>query len=354
MKPGSLIAERYRIVRQLAEGGQAAVYLANQEPLDRPVALKILTPGMDASDQERMLFHNRFLREARALANFDHPNIVVIFDYGHIGDGAFYIAMEYVEGVRFNELLRAGPMAPQRAAGLVTQVCDALRYAHEHKVIHRDIKHSNVLVRQRDGAEQVKVVDFGIAKMMEDETGLTLTGVVLGSAHFMAPEQARGSGLTPLVDVYAVGVLLYCSLTGRYPFDGDSFHKIIFSHLGQEIPPFSEINPAVSIDPYLEAIVRRCLAKEPKQRFADVAALIEALEPYLTEGYATLAPDDATAEHLPPGAVAMTVTTAATVAAGRGGLPWWLLPLGIGLAAFVLTSVLLVIIAAIVIFVMTG
>lgn len=339
MEPGSLIAERYRIERQLAAGGQATVFLARQEPLDRPVALKILTPALDASNQERLLFQNRFLREARTLANFDHPNIVVIYDYGPIGDGSFYIAMEYIEGVRFNELLRQGPMAPQRALGLITQVCSALRYAHDHRVVHRDIKHSNVLVRQRGDGEQVKVVDFGIAKMMEDETGLTLTGVVLGSPHFMAPEQARGAALSHQVDIYAVGVLLYCSLVGRYPFDGDSFHKIVFGHLGKEIPPFREANPQVDVDPNLEATVRRCLAKEPKQRFPDVDTLLDTLSPFLEDGYGTLELDAATAEHLPPAAFRGT----AAGAAKGGGLPWWLLPLGIGLGAFVLTSALLIV-----------
>jgi len=346
MEPGTLIAGRYRVVRQLAAGGQAAVYLAHQEPLERPVALKILSPALDTSDQERLLFQNRFLREAKTLANLDHPNIVVIYDYGQMDEGAYYIAMEYVEGVRFNELLRAGPMAPQQALGLIAQVCDALRYAHSKSVIHRDIKHSNVLVRQHNGREQVKVVDFGIAKMMEDETGLTLTGVVLGSPHFMAPEQARGSALSHRVDIYAVGVLLYCSLVGRYPFDGDSFHKIVFGHLGKEIPPFREANPAVDIDPNLEATVRRCLAKEPRQRFPDVDTLISSLTPFMADGYGTLALDAATAEHLPPAAFA-----GSSPAPPSRGLPWWLLPLGIGAGAFGCTAVLLVIAAVVVLYV---
>ena len=354
MQPGAIIAGRYRIVRQLASGGQAAVFLAKQEPLGRQVALKILMPGTEANEQERLLFQNRFQREARTLAGFDHPNIIVIYDYGPSEEGSFYIAMEYIEGVRFNDLLRSGPLEPMRALRLIMQVCEALRYAHEHKVIHRDIKHSNVLVRNRNGVEQVKVVDFGIAKMMEDETGLTLTGVVLGSPHFMAPEQARGSTLSHQVDIYAVGVLLYCCLVGRYPFNGDSFHKIVFGHLGKEVPTFQEANPAVQINPNLEAIVRRCLAKEPTQRFPDVDDLLRTLSWFLEEDdEGSLELDPVTAEHLPPhqsGAAPAQNTPAfapasapASAPARSGGLPWWLLPLGIGLVSFMLTTAVLVV-----------
>jgi serine/threonine-protein kinase len=292
--------------------------------------------------------------------------------------------MEYIEGVRFNDLLRSGPLEPMRALRLIVQVCDALRYAHEHKVIHRDIKHSNVLVRNRNGVEQVKVVDFGIAKMMEDETGLTLTGVVLGSPHFMAPEQARGSTLSHQVDIYAVGVLLYCSLVGRYPFNGDSFHKIVFGHLGKEVPTFQEANPAVQINPNLEAIVRRCLAKEPTQRFPDVDDLLRTLSWFLEEDdEESLELDPVTAEHLPPhqpgvaspqntpavasapasapasasasapasapasasasAPASASASASASALAGSGGLPWWLLPLGIGLVSFMLTTAVLVV-----------
>lgn len=346
MQPGAIIAGRYRIVRQLASGGQAAVFLAKQEPLGRQVALKLLMPGTEANEQERLLFQNRFQREARTLANFDHPNIVVIYDYGPSEEGSFYIAMEYVEGLRFSDLLQAGPLDPQRALRLIVQVCDALRYAHEHKVIHRDIKHSNVLIRRRGAVEEVKVVDFGIAKMMEDETGLTLTGVVLGSPHFMAPEQARGSGLSHQVDIYAVGVLLYRSLVGRYPFDGDSFHKIVFGHLGKEVPTFQEANPAVRLSPNLEATVRRCLAKEPQQRFPDVDTLLRALSGFLDDAGA-MELDPATAEHLPPEVSADVprepVSAPGAVPARSEGLPWWVLPLGIGLTSFGMTTVLLVV-----------
>ena len=341
MEPGALIAGRYRIERPIATGGQASVFLARQEPLDRRVALKLLVPSPDATPKERQTFQRRFLREAKTLATLDHPNIVVIHDYGEVeGEDAYYIAMEYIEGVRFNDLLRRGPLEQGRALRLVGQVCSALRYAHQRGVIHRDIKHSNVMVRRgHDGSEQIKVVDFGIAKMMEDEGGITMTGVVLGSAHFMAPEQARGQPLDQRVDIYAVGVLLYCSLVGRYPFDGASFREIIFAHLGQEMPPFRAANPGLSpVAPALEDAVRRCLAKEPADRFADVDTLLNALSPFREDG-----PSQETDPVTPAAPAAPVRARTAAPAPDR----WWLLPLVIGLLAFALSTAILVVIVVV-------
>jgi len=284
MQANSLIANRYQIERRIARGGQASVYLARQVPLDRKVALKVLTPPPGSDDEEVRTFQERFLLEARTLATLDHPNIVTVYDYGQIEPGHFYIAMEFVEGRRFSELLREGAMAPERTIRLIGQVCGALSYAHRRKVIHRDIKNSNVLIRvDHHGNEQVKVVDFGIAKLMEDDPSLTLTGVVMGSPHFMAPEQARGSEIDHRVDIYAVGVLLYCGLAGRYPFNGTSSREIVSAHLSQEIPSFSDVNPDLTLHPTLEGTVRRCLAKEPEARFQDVDTLLTALTPFLAD-----------------------------------------------------------------------
>ena len=284
MQAESLIANRYRIERRIARGGQASVYLARQEHLDRKVALKVLTPPMGSDEEEIKSFEERFLLEAKTLATLDHPNIVTVYDYGQIEPGSFYIAMEFVEGQRFSALLREGPIAPTRALDLIRQVCSALRYAHQRKVIHRDIKNSNVLIRvDHHGREQVKVVDFGIAKLMEDDASLTMTGVVMGSPHFMAPEQARGITIDHRVDIYAVGVLLYCGLVGRYPFNGTSSREIVSAHISQEIPSFSTANPELTLPSTLEETVRRCLAKEPGERFQDIDTLLSALNPFLSE-----------------------------------------------------------------------
>ena len=275
---GRLVAGRYRIVRRLARGGQAAVYLARQLPLNRQVALKFLTrPGGEEGEDDS--FEERFLQEARTLAALDHPNIVTVFDYGETADGQFFIAMEYVDGLRFNDVLKDGALPPRRALELVLQVCEALRFAHSRGVVHRDIKNSNVLVRRtEDGREQVKVVDFGIAKMAaERDVGLTQAGVILGSPHFMAPEQARGSGVDQRADIYAVGVLIYCALAGRYPFTGPHSTAILTAHLTQDPPRFSEVVPELHLPDSLERIIRRCLKKTPEARYADMDALIAEL-----------------------------------------------------------------------------
>lgn len=279
---GTLIGGKFRIENRIARGGQASVYLARQEPLNRAVALKILSPpSMEATDEEREAFEQRFLLEARTLAGLDHPNIVTIFDYGETDDGRYYLAMEYIGGGRFLDLLKKGHLESGRAVGLVLQVAQALRYAHKRGVVHRDVKNSNVLVRQLDnGEEQAKVVDFGLVKLSKMDSGLTQTGMILGSPHFMAPEQATGQGVDHRADIYATGVLLYCGLTGKYPFDGPHATAIITAHVTRDVPTFGALAPNVRIPDGLENVVRRCLEKKPGRRYPSMDALIADLIPY--------------------------------------------------------------------------
>jgi serine/threonine protein kinase len=284
--PGTMIADKYRIERRLARGGQASVYLASQLPLNRPVALKILAPPSgEMTDEEIASFEQRFLLEARTLAALDHPNIVTIFDYGETGDGRFYLAMEYIDGQRFLDLLRGGRLDPGRAIDLTLQICKALRYSHRHGVVHRDVKNSNVLVRIDDQEqEQVKVVDFGLVKLAQVDSNITQTGMILGSPHFMAPEQATGEGVDHRVDIYATGVLLYCALVGEYPFDGPHATAIITAHMTRTARPFGAVAPEAAIPAGLEAVVFRCLEKAPAQRYPSMEALIADLRPYQVDG----------------------------------------------------------------------
>lgn len=284
LSPGTLIGDKFRIERRIARGGQASVYLARQEPLNRPVALKLLSPpSLEATDEEREAFEQRFLLEARTLAGLDHPNIVTIFDYGETNDGRYYLAMEYISGGRFLDLLKRGHMESGRAVNLCIQVAQALRYAHKRGVVHRDVKNSNVLVRQLDnGEEQAKVVDFGLVKLSKLDSGLTQTGMILGSPHFMAPEQATGQGVDHRADIYATGVLLYCGLTGNYPFDGPHATAIITAHVTRDVPSFASIAPGVRVPDGLELVVRRCLEKKPGRRYPSMDALIADLLPYHT------------------------------------------------------------------------
>ena len=174
-----IVGGRFVIDRLIARGGMGAVYLAHQLNLGRPVALKIMTPPPDSEDGDT--FEERFRLEAETLAALHHPNIVTVYDYGPTEDGRYYLALEYIEGPRFTDLIRKGRMAPERAVRLMLQVCNALRYAHKRGVVHRDLKPSNLLVRVEDGVEGVKVVDFGLVKVAEADQSLTRAGLVLGS-----------------------------------------------------------------------------------------------------------------------------------------------------------------------------
>ena len=282
LAPGTLVGDKFRIEHRIARGGQASVYLAKQEPLEREVALKLLSPpSMEATESERAEFEQRFLLEARTLAALDHPNIVTVYDYGETDDGRYYLAMEYIRGGRFLDLLRQGHLASGRAVNLVLQVAQALRYAHKRGVVHRDVKNSNVLVRTLDnGQEQAKVVDFGLVKLSKADNNITQTGMILGSPHFMAPEQAIGRGVDHRADIYATGVLLYCGLTGEYPFDGPHATAIITAHVTRDVPRFAAVAPHVAIPEGLEAIVRRCLEKKPARRYPSMDALIADLLPH--------------------------------------------------------------------------
>ncbi|MEL6347456.1 MAG: serine/threonine-protein kinase, partial [Myxococcota bacterium] len=280
VEPGELIGGRYRVEEMIAKGGQASVWKASQEPLQRPVALKILTPPPTREDEEP--FQERFLLEAKTLASLTHPNIVVVYDYGAVREGSYYIAMEYVEGVRFSSILRERPLTVQRVLRLIYQVCKALRYAHNQGVIHRDVKNANILIQQtEDGDEIVKVVDFGIVKLKEADAGITQEGVILGSPHFMSPEQVRGDFFDHRADIYAVGILLYCGVVGRYPFRGRDARAIMSAHLHKSLPRIKVRDERLNNDENFKDIIRKCLAKSPEDRFADMDTLMNALGPYI-------------------------------------------------------------------------
>ena len=221
---------RYELHRRLGRGGMAEVYLARDQLLDRPVAVKVLFPAL-ATDQG---FVERFRREAQAAANLQHPNIVSVFDWGE-ANGTYFIVMEYVEGHTLAEMLRdEGRLHPDRAAEITADIAAALGFAHRNRVVHRDVKPGNVLIT-RDGG--VKVADFGIARALSDSTdqNLTKTGSVMGTATYFSPEQARGAAVDPRSDIYSLGCVLYEMTTGHPPFTGDSAVAIAYKHV-QENP----------------------------------------------------------------------------------------------------------------------
>jgi eukaryotic-like serine/threonine-protein kinase len=267
----SLLAEnavvdgRYRIIRRLGTGGMAEVWCAEDEQLDRKVALKILEPRF-AQDQE---FVERFRREASAAAGLQHPNVVNVFDRGEF-DGTYYIAMEYVEGASLRDLINQG-MSVEAAVAVTRQILSAARFAHSHGVIHRDLKPGNVLV---DRQGRATVTDFGIAKAGVSE--ITQTGSVMGTAQYLSPEQAQGLEVTAASDLYSVGVILYEALTGRVPFEADSAVAVALKQVSEVPRPPSELNPAVPRA--LDAVVLKSLAKDPANRFASADEFEAALD----------------------------------------------------------------------------
>jgi len=279
---GSVVDGRYRVLRRLGSGGMADVWLAEDTHLQRQVALKVLHKRF-AQDRE---FVERFRREAESAAGLQHPNVVSVYDRGEF-EGTYYIAMQYVDGPTLKALIDAG-LNPEQAVALIRQVLEAARFAHRHGIVHRDLKPQNVIV---DGEGKAIVTDFGIARAGVSE--ITQTGSVMGTPHYLSPEQAQGFEVTAVSDLYSIGVLLYEALTGRVPFEGESAVAVAMKQVSQTPQRPSSINQRVS--PALDAVVMRALEKDPGERFQSADAFIAALdaalrEPGVGSGTASFAP----------------------------------------------------------------
>lgn len=264
-----VLGGRYQLLREIDRGGMGVVWEADDSRLGRRVAVKLLHAQF-ASDPE---FLERFRREARSAAALSHPNVVAVYDVGQ--DGAAdtpYIVMELVTGESLKQRIRRlGPMADQQVREVGAVVGRALDYAHRRGVVHRDVKPENILLGD-DGSP--KLTDFGIAEAVA-ASGLTRTGAVMGSVHYLAPELARGQPATPRSDVYSLGVVLYEMATGRVPFTGDTELAIALAHVEREAPAPRAVNPSVT--PALEGIIVRAMARSPEARFASAADLARAL-----------------------------------------------------------------------------
>jgi len=288
LEEGQKVGGRYRLVRRLGAGGMADVWLAEDEILDRRVALKFLHERFNADTQ----FVERFRREAKAAAGLQHPNLVGVYDRGE-EDGRHWIAMEYVEGASLRDLIARGLSVPE-AVEIVRQILAGVRYAHQHGIVHRDLKPGNVLV---DAEGRARVTDFGIARAGASE--ITQTGSVLGTAQYLSPEQAQGLEVTAAADIYSIGVILYEALTGRVPFDGDSAVAVAMRQVTETPRPPAELNPAVG--PALSSVVMRALEKDPKRRFASADEFLRALDAAEAEpGVSQAAPPPPAAAPPPP------------------------------------------------------
>ena len=273
-QPGDLIADRYELEELVGTGGMSTVFRAHDLQLERRVAIKILHEHY-AEDPEYL---ERFRREARAVARLSHPNIVTVIDRGD-DDGRQYIVFENVEGENLKELIvRSGPLPVRHALELVLAVADGLAFAHEQGLVHRDVKPQNVLL-SREG--EIKVTDFGIARSLHVDHGMTQTGTVLGTGEYLAPEQASGKPVSPATDVYSLGVVLWELLAGEVPFTGDNFVAVALRHVNEPPPSLRQRRPDVS--PRLDAAVERALAKDPARRFPTMAAFAEELRACLAE-----------------------------------------------------------------------
>jgi len=265
---GRVFDDRYEVVGKLGSGGMAEVYLANDRLLGRQVALKVLSSRYAGDEQ----FVERFRREASAAASLNHPNIVQIYDRGE-AEGTYYIAMEYLEGRSLKEIiLKYAPLSPDLVISVSIQIVEALRFAHRRDVIHRDIKPQNIII---DDDGRVKVTDFGIARAGNVST-MTEAGSILGTAHYLSPEQAQGQPVEAASDLYSLGIVMYEMATGKMPFDGDNPVSIAMQHVHDQPAPPRSIVP--DLPENLEAVILRSLGKRPTERYLTAQAMHEDLK----------------------------------------------------------------------------
>lgn len=265
---GQKINDRYEIIKTIGEGGMANVYLANDTILDRKVAIKVLRG--DLSNDEK--FIRRFQREALSVSNLSHPNIVEVYDVGE-EDGQYYIVMEYIEGKTLKQLLKKREtLTLPEVIDIMLQLTDGLAHAHESYIIHRDIKPQNIMILDNG---LVKITDFGIA-MALNATQLTQTNSVMGSVHYLPPEQANGKSATVKSDIYSLGILMYELITGSVPFKGDNAVEIALKHMKEKIPSIRKQNP--TIPQSVENIVIKATAKNPRNRYDSVKEMHDNLE----------------------------------------------------------------------------
>jgi len=268
---GTRLGDRMTLIQEIGRGGMGTVYRARHEILERDFAVKILRSDM----RRDPVVVERFKREARAASRLEHPNVVFISDFDQLPDRRFYIVMEFISGKSLREILNEeGPMAVNRVCQILAQIADALDYAHEQGVIHRDLKSENIILTNSRGREVAKILDFGLAKLVSDALdmqSITNQGQIFGTPETMAPEQITGSGIDNRVDIYAMGVLTYELLVGKPPFSGHML-QVLMAHKKQAPPKPSAERKGVP--PELDELVLKCMAKDPAGRYSRASELV--------------------------------------------------------------------------------
>jgi len=266
--PGAIIARSYRLIRPIAEGGMGRVWIADQIALERRVAVKVLTEEIIQTAQGLELFH----REARATARVDHPHVVRVLDFDVMEDGVPFLVLELLEGETLEErVLRSGPLDPEEALELMRQTCDALGYAHECGILHRDIKAANLFLQQRPRGMDVKLLDFGIA--LRKNAGRPVA--IAGTPKYMSPEQLSGASLDERCDLFSLAIAIHYARTGLFPFPGDTAAEVAFAH-GGGAPPITKLR--AGLPPALDAWFARALAMDPDDRFRSASEMVETFE----------------------------------------------------------------------------
>ena len=267
---GSVIADRYHILKKLGEGGMGTVYLAEHVKMGRRAALKVMNPGMN-QDPDAIA---RFNREAANASRLNHPNVCAIYDFGETPEGLIYLAMEFIEGESLTSLIeKNGTLAAPRAASIIHQAADALSVAHDYGIVHRDLKPDNIMIsRNRDGSDLVKVVDFGIAKASSsDAQKVTKTGLVVGTPEYMSPEQLAGDKLDGRSDIYSLGLVAFNCLTGKLPFPSNSAQEAMIMRLTDFPKTLAEIKPDMEWPVELQNVMDKALARDADERYLKAA-----------------------------------------------------------------------------------
>ena len=291
---GSLLAGKYKVLARVAQGGMARIYKAEQLPLGRIVALKLLLPPRDPFEDDPM-FQKRFFLEASTCAKFTHPNTVTIFDYGYNEDDkTFYMVMEFVEGRTLADALRDdGPFPPVRALTIAIEIVRSLEEAHQHKVVHRDLKPANIMLVDTVEGERVKVLDFGIAKVLQHETlNMTMEDSILGTPRYMSPEQVRSEQVDERTDLYAMGIILFEMICGHPPYRGKQTMGTLLMHINSKIPSVRQHSPWPNLPDPLVEIIESCLAKSADERPRSSSELKQLLRAALLDAMDTTTGSD--------------------------------------------------------------